>query len=149
MATKKTATKRPRTAAALAAERAYEARHREKRKLQQFEKHQRHLAARRAKRQAANRARGHAERPKGLKARVELIVPASRKWRIFTHPDGICRVHFTSKKGFELDELQQIQREFKALKSQVALSQFPPNAATGKGTAPPPAPAHSAAARRS
>ncbi len=36
--------KRARTAAQRAAERAYEARHREKRKLQQWQKHQAHLA---------------------------------------------------------------------------------------------------------
>lgn len=114
----RTARKRTRTPAQIAAERAYEQKNREKRKLQQFEKHQRHLAARRAKYKAANRAKGHAERPKGQKARVELIIPASRRWRLFTHPDGITRVHFTSKKGFELEDLQQILREFKALKVQ-------------------------------
>lgn len=109
--------KRPRTEAQREAERAYEKRHREARKLMQWEKHQRHLEARRAKHRARNRAAGHAERPKGSKARVELVIPASRKWRIFTHPDGITRVHFTSKKGFEIDEVQQILREFKALRA--------------------------------
>ena len=110
--------KRPRTEAQREAERAYEKRHREARKLQQWEKHQRNLEARRAKYRARNRAAGFSERPKGSKARVELVIPASRKWRIFTHPDGITRVHFTSKKGFEIDEVQQILREFKAMKSQ-------------------------------
>lgn len=110
--------KRPRTATQIEAERAYEKRRREYRRRQQHEKYQKKLAQRRAKSQAVNRSRGHVERPKGPKARVELIVPASHKWRLFTHPDGIVRLHFTSKKGFELDELQQILREFKALKVQ-------------------------------
>lgn len=115
---KKTARKRVRTEEQRAAERRYEAKHREERLHQQFEKYQKNIAARRAKQLARNRAEGRTPRPKGPKAKVELILPASRRWRIFTHPDGVTRLHFTSKKGFELDELQQILREFKSLKVQ-------------------------------
>ena len=110
--------KRVRTPQQIEAERRYEEKHRAERKKQQFEKYQKNLATRRAKQLARNRAQGKSQRPKGPKARVELILPASRRWRLFTHPDGITRLHFTSKKGFELDELQQILREFKALKAQ-------------------------------
>ena len=110
--------KRARTPQQIEAERRYEEKHRADRLHQQFEKYQKNLAARRARQLARNRAEGHTPRPKGPKAKVELILPASRRWRIFTHPDGITRLHFTSKKGFELDELQQILREFKALKVQ-------------------------------
>lgn len=109
---------RKRTPQQIEAERRYEAKHRAERLQQQFEKYQKNLAARRARQLARNRAEGRSPRPKGPKARVELILPASRRWRIFTHPDGVTRLHFTSKKGFELDELQQILREFKALKVQ-------------------------------
>jgi hypothetical protein len=110
--------KRSRTLQQIEAERRYEAKHRAERLQQQFEKYQKSLATRRAKQIARNRAQGRTPRPKGAKARVELFLPASRRWRIFTHPDGVTRLHFTSKKGFELDELQQILREFKALKVQ-------------------------------
>jgi len=110
--------KRVRTPQQIEAERRYEAKHRAERLQQQFEKYQKSLAARRARQLARNRAQGRTPRPKGPKARVELFLPASRRWRIFTHPDGVTRLHFTSKKGFELDELQQILREFKALKVQ-------------------------------
>lgn len=109
---------RKRTPQQIEAEKRYEEKHRAERKKQQFEKYQKNLAARRARQLARNRAEGRAPRPKGPKARIELFLPASRRWRIFTHPDGITRLHFTSKKGFELDELQQILREFKALKAQ-------------------------------
>jgi len=118
---KPTAKKQParkRTEKQIEAERRYEAKHRAERLQQQFEKYQKKLVPRRAKQLARNRAAGRSPRPKGPKARVELILPASRRWRIFTHPDGVTRLHFTSKKGFELDELQQILREFKALKVQ-------------------------------
>jgi len=110
--------KRARTPQQIESERRYEEKHRSERLQQQFEKYQKNLTARRARQLARNRAEGRTPRPKGPKARVELIVPASRRWRLFTHPDGITRLHFTSKKGFELDELQQILREFKALKAQ-------------------------------
>lgn len=119
---KKTAAKkkpaRKRTAQQIAAEKRYEAKHRAERLQQQFEKYQKNLAARRARQLARNRAEGRSPRPKGSKSRVELFISASRRRRYFTHPDGILRLHFTSKKGFELDELQQILREFKALKAQ-------------------------------
>jgi len=81
-------------------------------------RHQRALAKRRKKSTDRNRAAGHPERPKGPRARVELVVPASRKWRIFTHPDGVTRLHFSSRKGYDLEELQIILREFKALRAQ-------------------------------
>lgn len=115
---KKPARKRARTPQQIEAERRYEEKHRAERLQQQFEKYQKNLATRRAQHLARSRAQGRPQRPKGPKAKVELFLPASRRWRIFTHPDGITRLHFTSKKGFEYDELQQILREFKALKAQ-------------------------------
>lgn len=80
-------------------------------------RHQRSLAKRRAKSTARNRAVGKPQRPKGPRARVELVVPASRKWRLFTHPDGVTRLHFSSRKGYDLEEMQIILREFKALRA--------------------------------
>lgn len=80
-------------------------------------RHQKNRAKRLAKSTARNREVGHQERPKGPRAKVELVVPLSRKWRIFTHPDGIPRIHFASRKGYDYDELQTILREFKALRA--------------------------------
>lgn len=71
-----------------------------------------------------NRAAGHTERPKGTKARVEMVLPATRKWSIFTDKDGIPRLYFTSKKGFELSEMQEILREFKEARKRVLESQL-------------------------
>jgi len=80
-------------------------------------RHQRALEKRRKKSTARNRAVGFPERPKGQRSKIELVVPASRKWRIFTHPDGVTRLHFSSRKGYDLEELQIIMREFKALRA--------------------------------
>lgn len=80
-------------------------------------RHQKALAKRRAKSTKRNRAVGFPQRAKGTRARVELVVPASRKWRLFTHPDGVTRLHFSSRKGYDLEEIQIILREFKALRS--------------------------------
>lgn len=71
-----------------------------------------------------NRKRGHAERPKGPKARVELDLPVTRKWAIFTDRDGVTRLYFTSKKGFELSEVKQIVKEFTEARKRVLESQL-------------------------
>ncbi len=42
----------------------------------------------------------------------------SRKWQMFTGPDGVTRLYFTHKKGFELAEVMDIVRQFKALRAQ-------------------------------
>lgn len=99
------------------AQKKYAANNPEKVKLKDWEKHQKNLEKRRAARRQRNRAVGHQERPKGPRAKPELIVPLSRKWQMFTGPDGVTRIYFTHKKGFELGEVVDIVKTFKALRA--------------------------------
>jgi hypothetical protein len=96
----------------------WKAEHPEKVKLIDWQKHQKSIEKRRASSRKRNRAVGHAERPKGPKSKPELIVPMSRKWQMFTGPDGVTRLYFTHKKGFELAEVMDIVKQFKALRAQ-------------------------------
>lgn len=73
-----------------------------------------------------NRARGHPEKPKGPKAQLEIEVPVTRRWRCFTGPDGVTRLYFSTKKGFELSELVEIMREFKATRKHFLERQINP-----------------------
>lgn len=73
-----------------------------------------------------NRARGHPEKPKGPKAKLEIEVPVTRRWRIFTDPEGVTRLYFSTKKGFELNELVEILREFKETRKRLLESQIKP-----------------------
>lgn len=65
-----------------------------------------------------NRKNGHQERRPGKRYRPEIIVPVSRRWAFFTAPDGVPRIYFTSKKGFELSELREIVQLFKQIQQQ-------------------------------
>lgn len=84
-------------------ERKYAAENPEKRAAIEHRRHQRNLDARRAKSEERNRAAGFPPRPKGAKATPEILVPVSRKWRLF---EG--RVFFTHKKGFTIEEILDI-----------------------------------------
>lgn len=92
--------------------------HPDKVRFTDWKAHQKALDKRRTRSRKRNRAAGHAERPKGPKSKPELIVPMSRKWQMFTAPDGVTRLYFTHKKGFELAEVMDIVRQFKAIRAQ-------------------------------
>lgn len=83
--------------------REYAARRPEIRAAIEHRRHQRNLEARRAKSEAKNRDAGAQPRPKGVKALPEILVPVSRKWRLF---EG--RLFFTHKKGFTVEEILDI-----------------------------------------
>ena len=102
----------------------YAARHPERIAKTLRDHHQKKRTERLENLRVNNRKRGHAERPKGPKARLEIEVPVSRRWRIFTDQDGVTRLYFTSKKGFELSEVQTILREFKSTRQKVLESQL-------------------------
>lgn len=93
----------------------WEAEHPERLIRYQFERHQKKKPERVKEMRERRRQQGTPERPKGPRARTQIVVPASKKWRIFTDKDGITRVYFTSNLGFELKELSGILREFKDL----------------------------------
>jgi len=100
------------------AQKRYAKKHPEKVKLRDYLKHQKAREKRLAQRRERNRALGHQERPKGPRSKPEITVPLSRRWAIHTGPDGITRLYFTSKKGFELSEMQEILRTFKQVRSE-------------------------------
>ena len=100
------------------AQKRYAEKHPDKVKLRDYLKHQKAREKRLAQRRERNRALGHQERPKGPRSKPEITVPLSRRWAIHTGPDGITRLYFTSKKGFELSEMQEILRTFKQVRSE-------------------------------
>lgn len=100
------------------AQKRYAKKHAALLKLKDWQKHQKSREKRVAQRRERNRALGHKERPKGPNAKVEITVPLSRRWSIFTGPDGVTRLYFTSKKGFELAEMQEILRTFKQTRAE-------------------------------
>jgi hypothetical protein len=112
-----------RKAAQRKAQAKYAAKNVEKIKLADWNKHQKNRAKRMEARRLRNRSAGHQERPKGPRALPELTLPLSRRWSIFTAPDGVTRLYFTSKKGFTLAEMQEILRTFKDVRQkQLALA---------------------------
>lgn len=100
------------------AQKRYAEKHPEKVRLRDYLKHQKAREKRLAQRRERNRALGHKERPKGPRSKVEITVPVSRRWSIFTGPDGITRLYFANRKGFELDEMQEILRTFKQVRAE-------------------------------
>ena len=104
------------------ARKRYREKHPERDALTQKMAREKRLLERRKKNLERERAAGRKPRPKGPKARTEIILPASRKWRIFTDKDNVTRLYFTSKRGFELSELNAILKEFKSARTR-ALTQ--------------------------
>ncbi len=62
-----------------------------------------------------NRANGHRERPKGPKAKPEIEVPVTRRWRLHRPPDSETLIYFTTRKGFTFSEVRAILKEAKSL----------------------------------
>lgn len=67
--------------------------------------YQREIEARRKKSQKANRKAGHKPRKKGPKAKEEVFVSASKRYRWINDT-----LYFTSKRGFTVKEVREILR---------------------------------------
>lgn len=62
-----------------------------------------------------NRAAGHKERPKGPKAKPEIVVPVTRRWRLHRPPEGEMHIYFSTRKGFTFSEVRAILKEAKEI----------------------------------
>lgn len=96
--------------------RAQQKRYRQKKdaiKLKKIEHYDKTRPKRLKQMRERNRAAGHAERPKGARALPELVVSAARKWHLFRGPDGTLRLYFTSRKGYTLEEMREIMKQFR------------------------------------
>lgn len=71
--------------------------------------YQANLEKRRKVNADANRKAGKKEKPKGAKARQEVVVSTSKRYRYL---NGL--IYFTSKKGFTLAEVKEILKGYSA-----------------------------------
>ncbi|MEZ5386458.1 MAG: hypothetical protein R3F13_13180 [Prosthecobacter sp.] len=84
-------------------------------KVRQHQIFQRDREAVLARMRERNRSAGHKERPKGPKAKPEIVVPVTRRWRLHRPPDSETLIYFTTRKGFTFAEVRAILKEAKSL----------------------------------